>query len=250
MFSLVLGAAMLIKSDIAALQSSKLPPNATNNISQIADSRPVILGRTTFATYPGGAAADPVLISVQFDGGILAPGDQFTGVVTGVASNSSGSGKQVYCKAVVTQGTTTQTIGSGAALAADTAGTQVAFRCDLSFGINIPGADGQYIAAPQGPASSANVAVALSQNQARGKGIGFAGSGQTLITDTSLTGGVYAGGAILAGAGLQSRMQATKSQIVFNSTDPIRIDIVLSSMTAGTAGTWSVIVQSGYLLGL
>lgn len=244
MFSLVLGAAMLIKSDIAALQSSKLPPNATNNIATLADSRPVILGRATFATYTASLAADPVLMSVQFDGGILAPGDQFTAAIVGTASNNSGLSQNIYCTAVVTQGSTVQNIGSAAATAANTGGTAAAWRCDLQFGINIPGADGQYIAQPQ-PSIATNT---IPQNQARGKGIGFAGAGQTYISDTALTGGLYAGGHVIAGTSA-SFMQATKAQIVYNSTDPIRIDILLKGMTAGGAN-WSVVVQSGYLLGL
>ena len=245
MLSLVLGAALLIKSDIAAMQSSKLPPNATNNIAAMADSRPVILGRATFATYVGGAATPPVLMSVQFDGGILAPGDQFTASVSGTASNNSAAAQNILCYAQVTQGLNVQIIGFGAATAVVTGGTAVAWRCDIMFGVNIPGSDGQYIAQPQVLSSGAN---AISQNQARGRGIGFAGSGMTLITNTTLTGGVYAGGAILAGASASS-IQATKSQLVYNSNDPIRIDILLGGMTASGA-LWTSTVQSGYMLGL
>jgi hypothetical protein len=235
---------MLTKSDAAALQSSKLGPSGNNAVGSIAMARPVVLGKITYATYIASLPTDPVLMTAYFDGGVLRPGDQFVAVVTGTASNNTGANRSIYCYAQVTQGGVSQTIGSGIATAIDTTGTFVAWRCDISLGANVPGAVGQYTRPTQPqPGTQSGLPAPLVSTA-----IGFAGSGQTLITDTALTGAVYAGGFIRAGAAT-SAMQATKSQITYASTAPLRIDILLGGVSAGGVN-WNVTVESGYFLGL
>jgi hypothetical protein len=240
----LLATLMLTKSDIAALQGSKLSPNATNNIAALSLARPVVLARATYATYQGGSASAPVIMSFYLDAGVAQPGDQFAAVITGTASNNTGAPQNIYCNAAISQGGVTQLIGSGFAIAADTAGTAVAWRSEITFGVNVPGADGQYIT-PVSP--SYKVSKGTPRGQLPRASIGFAGEGHTFITNTGLTGAVYAGGAILAVN--QSNMQATKSQLTYSSQTPIQIDINLNAMLGGGAN-WNVTVQSGYLLGL
>lgn len=238
----VLGAVLLTQSNIAALQSAKLQPNSVNSIKSIIDDRPVVLWRATFATYTGPLAGTQTIATLTLP--TLTPGDQFRLTISGNAFNNSAGAQPVGVFITLVQGAISQNIGPGVANLGNAGGlTPVAWRTNIEFGVNVPGADGMYVA----PISIAAVLPStVSRATLPAASIGFAGTGSTFLTDTALTGGIYAGGGIQIAGTSTSRMTSTRTQLQYSNAVPVQVQINMSGLAAATA----VVIQTGTLEGL
>jgi hypothetical protein len=244
--SLVLALAMLTPADAGTLKQSRLTPNANNAIATIARARPVVLARFTFATYTGPITTPVSIATILFPAGVLQPGDQFKVEIGGTASNTS-TASVVGAIVQISQGGLVQNIGAGAgATLPNTGGTPVAWFSWINFGVNVPGADGQYLQ-PISALSSQSGTLVQPRNLPNAS-IGFAGLGAALVSDTSTSGGLYAGGILIGGAAAQtSRMLSTKAELDYSNQQPIQMDVILFNLTP----TSNVItVQSGTFIGL
>lgn len=240
---LLLSAAMLTQTDINALRSSKLSPNATNNISTIALARGAILARATFSTYTNISGGQVSVMSTTIPAGALQPGDHLRYSLGGTAINNTGANDTVGAFMQVTQGNSIQFLGRVAFIA--TGANAVAWRSEGLIGVSIPGATGQYVKA----LSSAAQPTAFSpRNKLPNSSIAFAGYGDTLVSDTALS-GTFTAGFLQnsASPNTGSVLAATKTQFNFSNATPIQIDIIIGDV--GSANN-TITVQSGILEGL
>lgn len=236
---------MLTPNDARSLQNARLTPNAKSGLGAIVEARPVVLGRFTFATYTSIPTGQVSLCTVVFPAGVLQPGDQFHIEVGGAASNNAVVGAALGAIVTLSQaGVGSQNIGIAAGFGT-TAGSLIAWRSNIIFGVNVPGADGQYIRSIS--ATSSPSGLTQQPRNLPNMSIGFAGVGDTYITDSNSTAGIYAGGHVIAGTS-SSVMLATKSQIAFSNQAPIQMDVILSAGSSSPNVT--IIVQSGTFVGL
>lgn len=242
----LLSLTMLLKAEAAGLADQRLGPKERAIIGSVATNRVAILQKFNYAVYTGDTGSDILIASFTIPANTILPGDQFQVIVGGTMFNNSAAPRNMGAYVQIVQGTATQNIGPSGALLTNAGGTtEVAWRSEIHFGANIPGAAGQYTT----PISSSAV-TATPPNYARNlpnSAIGFAGMGSTILTNTSLSGGVYAGGDIQApGAASLSRMLATRSQLVLENSQPMQINVYLLRAQASTGYT----VQAGFLQGM
>ena len=236
---------MLLSGEAAGLTDQRINQGVKQAMGSIASNRVAILQKFNYAVYSGDTGTDVLIASFAIPPLTIQPGDQFQVSVSGTAFNNSAATRNMGAFVQIVQGINTQNIGPGGAVLPNAGGaTEVAWRADIMFGANIPGALGQYT-----PSFSANAQVPQ-QQQAQNlpnSAIGFAGTGWNFFTNTALSGGVYAGGDVQApGAATLSRMVATRSQLVLENSQPILINVYLIRAVAATGYT----VQAGYLQGM
>jgi hypothetical protein len=240
---------MRIASDIASLQSAKLPPNAVNSIGSIVDTRPVILAKANFSTYTGPGTTLQTVMSYLVPGGALHPGDCFRLNIGGSANNASGTNQPLGAVIVLTQGSTTAEFGYRNGTYPPTGALYIAWRSEILICTSIPGATGQYLAGG-GPRGTLSYSTNPSNNKKLpSAGLGFAAYGNTLITDTTLAGAPTGGGTLVATAGVPvgGGMFANSVQQAFSGSQPILLEVKVGNLTAANT---IVIVNSGVLEGL
>jgi hypothetical protein len=110
----LLATALLIRTDIAALQGAKLSPNATNAIAAMTAQTPRVLDRCTYGTYPATAPGVglTVAMSYLFEAGEIGAGSQIHFKIGGTFVNDGGSAYAAGAQARITSGNTIVFMGS------------------------------------------------------------------------------------------------------------------------------------------
>lgn len=239
--ALVLALTMLTRSEAAGLADQRLGPKERAIIGSVAANRVAILQKLNYAVYTSTTGGSIIIATFTMPGNTLAPGDQFHVIVSGSTDTNN---NVVGAFVRIVQGSTFQDIGTPT-----TAGSPgvvpVAWRSDIQFAANIPGAQGQY--SPPIASSALQVTTPNLSRNLPNSAIGFAGSGMTLMTDTALTAGSFAGGHIVPAATPgPSAMVATRQPFVFENSQPMQFNIVLYGPAVGA----TVTVQAGYLQGM
>lgn len=237
-------ASMLVQSDIRALQSAKLSPNAVNSIAALQGSTPRILDRATFATYAGGTPQFTVM-SYSFAPGEIQAGSQIHFKVGGTFVNDSGGVYLAGAVVFVTGGTTTALMGTTAQAATTGAGANAirAWETDCTIAASIAGADGQYLPnLKSGTAATATVKQSAS--------LAFTNVCKQFISDSTVAGSPDYGGLILNTLGNGSRITSTLFQQTFSLASPIQISVVVTPPVVGTGSQSRMTIQMGYMEGL
>jgi hypothetical protein len=244
----LLALSMLTKTDIAALQSSKLVPNATNNIATIAGSRAVVLAKATFATYSGPTGLQTVM-SYLMPPNTLQPGDCFRVAIGGTALNNAGSNQPFGAVLVLTQGGTSAEFGYRQGTAPSAAANYFAWRSEILICTGVAGANGQYLSGGGQISSASYNANPRGNAKLPSSALAFTGYGNTLLTDTNFAGTPISGGTLVATAGapVGGGMLANVAQQTFVGTLPILFEVKVGNLTQPNT---TMNVASGVLEGL
>lgn len=248
-FVALLLATMLLKAEAAGLADQRINQGVKQAMASLADNRPVVLAKAAYATFgPATALDSPPIMSFTFPPATLAIGDQIHIVVTGILTNGSAGIYSVgYVASIVGAGGTILRLGSPATVPNAGPGADVAFWTDISIAVSTPNASGVYI-----PATGINPNASGSQlrQNVPNTAIAFTGSGRTLIGSGN-TFGPMLGGFILAPAGGPgSELFSIKFQQIFDSSQPIRFDVVSTAGQSPTGATSYVSVESGVMMGM
>lgn len=248
MLELFLAGSMLVHTDITALQSSKLPPNATNSIAALQGATPRVLDRCTYATYPAAAPGTGLVIPMMyyFEAGEIGAGSQVRFKIGGTFINDGGSIYQAGAQMRITSGSTIVVMGSRAQAATTGAGISAvrAWETDCTITASISGASGQYLP---------NLKTGTRANPStrpQSASISFTNVCKQLITDNSVASSPDFGGLILNGAANGSIMSSTQFQQVFSMSTPILMEVLVQPPILGVGTVGNMTIQMGYMEGL
>lgn len=239
----LLSLAMLTQTDKAALQSSKLPPNANNNIAAIAGTRGVVLAKASLATYVGPTGPQTVL-SYLIPPNTLQVGDCFRWQIGGFGNNADAAPRSFGAQLRITQaGATSQTFGYVVLGVPSVPADDFMWSSEGLVCVGIAGATGQYLAGGGSRLSSSYSASPQAGRNLPNASLGFTGYGKTFITSATLAPPTDAAGPFLTASG----GQANTTQFLFSGGQPIVIEIFVTQLT--TSNT-SLTVNAGVLEGL
>jgi hypothetical protein len=238
---------MLTRTEAQGLAIHRVNPQLRAVIGMIADSRPVIVGRCTYADYvlangDFGPSGTPVA-SFTFPGSTITPGFQLHAVIGGLYRNGTGAAKQVGARLRLTGANgVTQTLGFTAGVASLGGGLASAWRSDIILAASIPGAVGQYVPTIQQNATTKGKTYTsgLSPNNA----IAFTEVSETIVTDTNYASGQDSGGIILNATPFGSGASSNLFQQVYDATQNITVELILPQ--SGLAPT-EMTVAMGYM---
>jgi hypothetical protein len=244
---LVAGLAVLTRSEAQGLAIRGIDPQLKSALGNLAEARPVIVGRCTYADYllANGdfAATGTSVMSFTFPGNTIRPGMQIRAVLGGNYRNNTGVTKRVGAFARLTGvNGVTQTLGFQATVASNAAGLAAAWRSEIVIAASIAGVQGQYIPTIQQGAITKNKTYTtnLSPNSA----IAFTEFSSTSVTDTNYASGQDVGGVILNATPNGSGISGNIFQQVYDATQSITVDIILP--LGGIAPT-EMTISSGYM---
>jgi hypothetical protein len=238
---------MLLPIEGAGLNVKGLSPQLKAAIASLAENRSCILARATYAAYTNVAGVQQLVMSMVFPPLFLAAGMQFRVCVGGSAINNAGANSQIGAIVVVSQGSTSQTLGYTAIYPTASA-TPFAWRSDIAIGVGVPGASGQYVPPLMSSVGPTNTSQYASGNQPN-TAITFGGVGSTIVSDRVTSGGSFAGGFIInSGSPANGNfLSATNTQFTFDNTTQIRMDVLVSDCSSVNR---IITVQSGWVEGL
>lgn len=249
-FVALLLATMLLKAEAAGLADQRINQGVKQAMASLADNRPVVLAKMGYATYAAGATIDPSIMSFTFPAATLAIGDQIHVHVTGILTNGSAGVYSVGWVARFTGGSgpTILDIGSPAVVPNAGPGSNVAYWTDINIAVSTPNASGVYI-----PATGLNPNASGSQLRMNvpNTSIAFTGTGRTFI-GVSNTFGPMLGGFLRTNAPADgSELFSVLFQQVFDSSQPIRLDIRPAVFQQAPTGATSYLsIESGVVLGM
>jgi len=241
------GLSMLTRSEAAGLNIHGVDPQLKAALGMLADNRPVIIGRCTFADYvlANGDFLSPgtAIMTFVFPGSTIRPGMQIRAVVGGNFRNNTGGVKQVGVLARITGANGFfQTLGFVATIPSNAAGLAAAWRSEITIAASIAGAKGQYVPTLQQSANTngKTFTTQLSPNQA----IAFTEVSSTMVTDTIYAVGQDVGGVLNVATPNGSGVSSNIFQQVYDATQNIQVEIVFPN--GGQAPT-EITVAAGYM---
>lgn len=235
---------MLLKGEGSGLAIRGIQDALKKIIGSIADNRPVILDRSSFATYTSGS--NIVILGYTFPAYTLDAGDVIRVQCGGYQINNTGGVAGASPFISINQGATTQVISGGTA-SSPTNAAAYAWHTHILFSVNVLGTQSsQYV--PATGTRAVTDGSTYSSGLSSVQGIGFAGVGSTLLSNTNFTNPSFASGLLLptvvatSGAGVT----ATVTQIAFDRSQPIRVEVQI--VAAAANNTWNV--SAGIMEGL
>lgn len=229
---------MKIASDIGALQSSKLPPNATNSIASIAGNRPVVLARATYQTVAATKAG--TFLNFTFPANTLQPGDQLLLKLFGTVQNASAFVDTFFVEVDVTQASAFQILSAVNAAIDHATPNPVSWCLDAALSFSIPKANGQTFLS-----SSATVPPAAAKLPRAALMVGgYMSLGVTNAANLTAT---LTGGPLVSTATTGSYQISTldANNQSFSNNRPTMVSV---SITNGSFNTFAV--MGGWLMGL
>jgi hypothetical protein len=229
---------MRIASDIAALQSARLPPNAVNAIAAILGSRPVVLARATYGTVPATKAG--TFLRYTFPANALMPGDQLVLRLYGTVQNASAFVDTFFVEIDVLQDSAFQILSAVHAAIDHTTTNPVSWCLDSALAFSIPQVNGQTFLS-----SSATAAPAAEKLPRSALAVG--GYMALTVTNSADFSATLTGGQPVSTATTGSYQISTLNadNQTFSNNRPTAVSV---SITNGSFNTFSVL--GGYLLGL
>jgi hypothetical protein len=229
---------MLITSDVGALQSSRLPPNATNNLASIAANRPVILARATYQTVT--ATKTGTFLRYTFPDNALQPGDQLVLKLHGIVRNPSAFVDTFFVEVDVIQDSAFQILSAVNAAIDHSTTSPVSWCLDAALAFSIPKANEQTFLsssakAPPSPAILPRASLSVG---------GYMALAVTNAADLTST---LTGGQVVSTATTGSYQISTldANNQTFSNNRPTAVSV---SITNGSFNTFAV--MGGYLMGL
>jgi hypothetical protein len=229
---------MKIASDIAALQSAKLPPNATNAIAAILGNRPVILARATFGTVPATKAG--TFLRYTFPANALLPGDQLVLKLYGTVQNPSAFVDTFFVEIDVLQDSAFQILSAVNAAIDHSTTNPVSWCLDAALAFSIPKFNGQTFLS-----SSATAPPAAGKLPRAALSVG--GYMELNVTNSADLTATLTGGQVVSTATTGSYQIGTLNadNQTFSNNRPTAVSV---SITNGSFNTFAVV--GGYLMGL
>lgn len=243
--ALVLALTMLLKAEAAGLADQRINQGVKQAMASLADNRPVVLAKSTYATYGTGVSI-PTLMSFTFPPASLAAGDQLHISVSGLFINNSGGQYNVGAYVRVTSGNSFINL-SGPAVAGPSA-SDYAFHTDIFIAVSTTGASGSYVPSTGSNPNSQSSQLYMNRSNTS---ISFTGTSVTVIGGVQFFGPTF-GGFIQtnAPAGPGSTIWSTKAQQSFDASQPILVEVIPASNAAPSGATSYLSIVSGSMVGM